>query len=96
MRINAILTIYNSRRDIYGNVYHAVELTDDGHTLGHGTISADNIDTRDCRERLFWYIQRQELPIRQYNRMTKNWPHLGCSWEDIEAALQVQAIQAAT
>lgn len=93
MRINAFLTIYNSRRDVYGNVYYAVELTDEGRTLGHGLISADNISTIDCRERLLWHIQRQELPIRQYNRMVKDWPYIGCTWNDIEANLQQQAMQ---
>ena len=90
--MKAVLTIYNSRRDMYGNVYHAVSLHSqatqpaEGATL-NGTIAAENVDTRDCREVLDWYIERRELPIREYNRMVKGWPHLGCRWSEIKAHL---------
>ena len=90
--MEAILTIYNSRRDIYGNVYHAVSLHSQAtppaaDAILQGAISADNVSTLDCREKLDWYIERQELPIREYNRMVKGWLHLGCTWPEIKAKL---------
>ena len=88
MPINGILTIYNSRRDIYGNVYYAVSLADANFdTVARGTIGADNIDTRDCREQLSWHIERVELPIRAYNRMVKTLPYFGCGWNEIKTHL---------
>ena len=86
--MKAVLTIYNSRCDKFGNVYYAVRLhgqKDRAEVCG--TISADNVSTIDCREVLDWYIERQELPIREFNRLTKGWPHLGCCWDEIKAAL---------
>lgn len=86
--MKAVLTIYNSRRDMYGNVYYAVSLHSYGGEPVNGTISADNVSTRDCREVLDWYVERQELPIRQFNRATKDWPYFGCGWEDIRRNLE--------
>jgi hypothetical protein len=91
MLINAILTIYNSKRDYYGNRYFAVYLSDaDTFETAQGQISAENISTLECRENLKWRVQRVELPIRQYNRLVKGWPHLGCHWEEIRDRLQAQ------
>lgn len=88
LNIKAILSIYNSRRDRYGNVYWAVRLTtDDIGTSVVGTISADNVDTWECREMLHWHIERAELPIREFNKLTKNWDYLGCRWDDIKKCL---------
>ena len=86
--MKAVLTIYNSRRDTFGNVYYAVRLHErKGKAEARGTIGADNVSTIDCREVLDWYIERQELPVREFNRFTKGWPHLGCCWDEIKAAL---------
>ncbi len=88
MPINGVLTIYHSRRDMYGNVYYAVSLSNDRFdVVARGTIAADNVDTRDCREQLGWHIERVEMPIRDYNRMVKTWPHYGCGWDEIKSNL---------
>lgn len=88
MTINAFLTVYHSRRDVYGNVYHAITWRDaDTGQAVSGTISADNVSTVDCRENLKWHVSYEELPIRQFNRLTKGWGYLGCTWEDIKQAL---------
>ena len=88
MTINGVLTIYHSRRDMYGNVYYAVSLANDRfEVVARGTIAADNVDTRDCRESLGWYTERREMPIRDYNRMVKKWPHYGCTWKEIKRHL---------
>lgn len=89
--MKAILTIYNSKRDTYGNVYYAVSLHDYGGPSVTGLIQPDNVSTRDCRECLDWYIERQELPIRAFNSLTKDWPYLGCTWPEIRAALHTRA-----
>lgn len=82
-----LLTIYKSRRDQNGNVYYAVELSDKGSLIKHGTIAANNVQSLDCRENLKWETVEKELPIREFNRMVKGWEYLGCSWEDIKANL---------
>lgn len=79
------LIIYNSRRDRYGNVYYAVALEYHEQHI-RGTIAADNISTRACRQRQL-RIERYELPIRKFNALTKSWPHFGCTWEEIIANL---------
>jgi len=91
MQINGFLTIYNSRADMYGNRYWALLLfnPDTGHEA-HGTISAENVQTQEAREVLKWHITRTELPIREFNRLTKKWPHLGCQWDTMRDLLVQQ------
>ena len=88
LNVQGLLTIYSSRRDKHGNVYYAVRLriNDNGHSIT-GVIGADNIDTLDCREHLHWHIERCELPIREFDYLTKPWEYVGCSWEDIKGSL---------
>ena len=44
--IMGVLTIYHSRRDMYGNVYYAVSLANDRfEVVASGTIAADNVTT---------------------------------------------------
>lgn len=88
--MKAILTLYNSRRDVYGNCYYAVEACTEKGKSARGTISAPNIDTRDCRENLKWWVTQQELPIREFTRFTRGMEHIGCTWEDIKANLLKQ------
>jgi hypothetical protein len=89
--MSAVLTIFNSKPDTYGNTYYAVRLhSHDGEPV-EGKIQPDNVSTRDCREVLNWYIERQALPIREFNRLVKGWQYLGCTWEDIRAQLLARA-----
>ncbi len=81
--IKAVLTVYNSRRDMYGNVYYAMVLHDgSGKTYGFGTGYAPNLHWSDT-EKLGWYTEKSELPIREFNRMIKKWPHLGSDGKEI-------------
>jgi hypothetical protein len=90
MNVEGFLNIYNSKADIYGNRYWACELVREsptGSIQTHGTIGCDNVNTIDCRENMKWVIYREELPIRQFNRLTKKWKHIGTDWEEIKANL---------
>ena len=85
--MNAILTVYNSRLDTYGNCYWAVQLeNEDSHCIG--TIGANNVRTLECRETLGWLVVYRELPIKEFNQMVKNAPYFGSSWDEIKANLQ--------
>jgi len=90
MNIKGVLTHYSSKRDVYGNVYHAatLDLGTDKRAVGTGHIP--NLDTQDCREVLHWHVERHEIPIREYNRLTKDWPYVGCGWEEIKGNLLKQ------
>lgn len=88
--MKAILTLYSSRRDLYGNCYYAVEVYTEKGKSARGTINAPNIDTRDCREKLKWWVRPQELPIREFNKFTKGMEYIGCGWDDIKANLLKQ------
>lgn len=83
-----ILKVYNSKMDKFGNCYWAIELLNDDHSIvKDGIISANNIDTIDCRENLSIKVIYQELPIREFNKRFKNSLYLGCRWEEIKSHL---------
>ena len=77
-----LLTIYNSKRDYYGNRYWAYEFSNLGKTISKGKIDADNFPTLELRAMGIEYTHI-ELPIREFNRFTKNLEYHGCHWEDI-------------
>lgn len=79
-----LLQVYNSKRDIYGNCYWAVILSDYGKIINTGTIACNNIDTIDCRDNLHIEVVYHELPIREFNKKFKNSEYLGCKWDDIK------------
>jgi len=81
-----LLEIYSSKRDKYGNRYHAVELSKYGVPTIAGTISAPNIDRRELRD-LGVYYTETELSIRQFNKFVKDLPHFGCRWDEIKTNL---------
>ena len=84
-----LLTIYNSKRDIYGNCYWACKLTHLGTDLSQGTLDANNVQTTRLRELGIEYTEC-ELPIREFNRLTKGWQYLGCQWEMIAERLRLE------
>lgn len=84
-----LLTIYNSKRDIYGNTYYACQLTHLGAQLSQGILDANNVDTRQLRELGVEYTTC-ELPIREFNRKTLGWQYLGCRWEMIAERLRLE------
>lgn len=77
-----LLTIYNSKRDTNGNTYWAFQFTHFGKILANGTVASNNFNTRDLNENGIEYVY-QELSIREFNRLTKDWQYAGCNWEDI-------------
>ena len=77
-----LLTIYSSKRDTYGNTYWAFQLTHFDKILSNGTVAGNNFNTRELREKGIEYVF-QELPVREFDRLTKNWQYAGCKWEDI-------------
>ena len=77
-----LLTIYNSKRDTYGNTYYAFQLTHLEKILANGAVASNNFNTRELHENGIEYVF-QELPVREFNRLTKDWPYAGCKWEDI-------------
>lgn len=77
-----VLTVYNSKPDIYGNRYWAYRLTDFGRTISRGKIDTNSIDREELRVKGSEYTHI-ELPIRDFNRFTKNFEYPGCHWEDI-------------
>ena len=77
-----LLTIYNSKRDTYGNTYWAFQLTHFGKILANGTVASNNFNTMDLSKNGIEYVY-QELSVREFNRLTKDWPYAGCKWEDI-------------
>lgn len=77
-----LLTIYNSKRDTYGNRYWAFQLTHFGKILANGTVSANNFNPRNLHENGIEYVF-QELPVREFKQLTKDWQYAGCKWEDI-------------
>lgn len=92
-QINGILECLNSRADRYGNRYFAFRYTDcaSGRTV-EGTISGgeSNISSipyylhgQSHEPRDIFRPQNDELPIREFNRLTKNWPYAGCGPEDL-------------
>jgi hypothetical protein len=84
-----LLTIYNSKHDVYGNRYWAIELTDFGKVIGQGTIGCDNVNEYDCMKNLRIEVAREELPKREFNRLTKDWEYFGSQWTEIKQKLGV-------
>lgn len=78
-----LVTIYNSKRDYYGNCYWAYEFSDLGKIISKGKIAADNFPTLELRAMGIEYTHT-ELPIREFNKLTKNWEYHGCHWEDFK------------
>ena len=74
--IKIILQVASSNRDMYGNCYHycIVTRTCDGATLS-GTVDADSNPVGCLRNAGFAWAElsdnRNEIPIREYNRLTK-------------------------
>lgn len=90
--INGILECLNSKADIYGNRYFAFRYTDTatGKTVsgkisgGQSNISSipyylhgESYEPRDI------YYTNEELPIRQFNHLTKQWSYAGCQPQDL-------------
>jgi hypothetical protein len=85
---------YTSKRDVNGNCYHALEVTDlKTNRTALGLLSGDN--GRHGIFRLFgedWqtvsdlaYCNDMVLGVREFNRLIKNAPYAGCTADEIVA-----------
>lgn len=91
MKIKWILHKFYSKRDQAGNCYWAFNLTDtESDKTVSGTISGgeSNLDgVIYCLSGNEWksnyYSSTQEMPIRQFNRITKDYSYLGCKSAEI-------------
>lgn len=90
--IKGILEAINSKRDRNGNCYWALRYTDTatGKTV-EGTVCGGESNIRGIMYQMngkSWeprniHFATQELMIREFNRLTKNWPYAGCTPEDL-------------
>jgi hypothetical protein len=95
--IGYILTVYNSKADMYGNRYYSMQVTrTSDEASGKGTISGGESNcTYAIRklaesENVGYYNSIQELPIREYNRLVKGWEYIGCTEDQIIPNIQKQ------
>lgn len=92
MTITATIEILNSRRDTFGNCYWAFRFID--HVTGcevTATVSGGESNIRGIA--LGWTKPREwdrsiqfmprELGIREFNRLVKDWPHAGCTSDEL-------------
>jgi len=85
MNIKAIFTTYSSKADIYGNRYHAVDAfnLDTEKTITALIDYPSNLrikltELRNCYtrpENRDFIIHEKDLPIREFNRLTKSWKY---------------------
>ncbi len=105
MKIRGILIIYTSARDRNGNCYHSAQYTDTdtgafvrfrdvggesnmrglARLLGFGDYDSDHI-----------YSDHQVLGIREYQRLTRDWPYNGNGADSNAVALIRAAIREAS
>ena len=86
-QIQGVLEIYNSKRDKYGNCYWAFNYQDinAGKNIagtisgGESNITAARMYIVDDETKEWIYYRTMECGIRDFNRMTKNWPYAGCA-----------------
>lgn len=94
-KIKANLDIYYSKRDKYGNVYFAatVTSTETGRSVS-GRITGGEGNLRAAMAELYgfgsgsWHTTEQMLLIRDFDRLVKQWPYLGCAPKDIAKNVQ--------
>ncbi len=92
--IKAIVIGYHSKRDTYGNVYWAFAWTDtETRHQAHGKICGGesnlmvairHMDLGDV------FTVTKQLGVRDFNRLTKDWPHAGCTPDEIAACIRSQ------
>jgi hypothetical protein len=87
--IKAIIEALYSRRDRNGNCYFAFRYVDvaTGKTVS-GSISGGESNIRAIGRAMGFesnefHFNCHELPIREFNRVTKTWAYAGCTPEDL-------------
>lgn len=93
------LTCINSRADIYGNRYFAFTYFDaETGKEARGTVCGGESNVRQIMFEMnggSWEprsisFAAYELPIREFNRLTKGWPHAGCTGVELVASIRSQ------
>ena len=98
MKFTARLNIINSKTDTNGNRYWAFTFTDfetgkiaegtgDGESNINGMIRYWNAPNDWDRSII---VDREELPIRQFNRRVKGWKYAGCLPEDVAKFIRAE------
>jgi hypothetical protein len=88
-KIKYIIRCLYSERDVYGNCYWAMQVTD---TLTgercFGTVSGGDSNIRCLKhemglewDELYFYIEAMQK--RAFFKLTKDWPHAGCTGEEL-------------
>lgn len=102
MNINYTLEIINSRADQAGNRYWAFRFHDQesGKTV-EGKISGGESNIEGIR--FHWglkndwdrsiQVNRTEMKIREFDRLTKNWEYAGCLPEDMVKFIRARGIE---
>jgi hypothetical protein len=96
--IRATLEAINSRRDRSGNCYWAFRFTDlESGQVVEGRICGGESNIYGIRCNLWTQTWDQsiqfsttELPIREWNRLTKEWPYAGCTSEDLAEFIRIK------
>lgn len=87
-KIKVVLEIVNSKADVYGNRYFAIRATrtsDGASAVGkvpHGSNARSAIIDIVGDWENFIYIEKV-IAIRDFNWLTKNFPYIGCTGEEI-------------
>ena len=96
MPIKAVLQSIYSRRDKFGNVYWAFRFTDTatGKSV-EGTISGGESNIRSMLRPLGLESSEVhssiiELPIRQWNALTKDFRYAGCTADQLAAFVRAE------
>ena len=98
MKIQILIHAVHSKRDSYGNVYWAAYVTEvaTGKTVAFTVCGGESNIRGIAFERSGewkndYYFTVSELPIRQFNKQTKNLPYGGCTpkelWEYVKKEL---------
>jgi hypothetical protein len=91
MSIEIVAHVINSKMDVNGNCYFVAELTrvsDNAFARGHVDGGSGHLEYALKQWFGSWdkiLVTEEELPIREFNRMVKNWPYLGCTYDEIKA-----------
>jgi hypothetical protein len=98
MNVTYFLNAYHSKRDRSGNVYWAFTFidADTQKIVAEGTVSGGESNIRSImfgfsspdkwdRSILF---DDTEMPIRQFDRMVKEWKYAGCTREQLQSFIK--------
>lgn len=91
-KILVVLEVIGSKADVYGNRYFAIRATrtsDGAKARGHvdAKSNAESSIARMVGDYEHYMVIEKELPIREFNRITRGWRYLGCSSERMNSEI---------